>query len=73
MKQIEVQDEELDRLFIYRSIMQILADVKLTQGPIAVTSTLKRHKTVAQFLFDFQKERILELESKLDLHSPEGD
>ena len=61
---INVCDLNLD---LYKDILQLLRDVKLTQGPSAVTATLQRHKSIKRFLFDYQKENIKNLEDKMTL------
>lgn len=60
-------DSELDRLYVYRSLCSLLADIKVSQGPLAVSATLRRHRILSDFLLDYQKCAILDLESKVKL------
>ena len=52
--------------FLYLSTISLLEQIKLTRSPYAVSGTLKKHKKLANFLDNYQKSTILELESKLD-------
>lgn len=50
---------------IYFYLVDLLKDIKLTQGPTAVTSTLRRHSNVKKFLLQYQVHRLADLEAKL--------
>lgn len=50
---------------LYNEFISLLQDVKLTQGPLAVTSTLKRHPKIKQFILKYQTDLISSLEKDL--------
>lgn len=62
----DIDDITYDKLYIYRSLMSLLNDVKITQGPTAVSATLRRHPVVSNYLLSFQKDTILRLEGKIN-------
>jgi hypothetical protein len=57
---------ESPRYLLYRDIITLLSDIKLTRGPLAVTSTLNRHKKIVTFLDDFQKRLFVDLNNAID-------
>lgn len=63
----DLSSSSFDRLRLYRSILSLLDDVKLSQGPEAVRSTLRRHPVVFDYLLSVQKSVILDLESKINM------
>ena len=63
----DLYDGSIDRLYVYRSILSLLSDVKLCQGPEAVRSTLRRHNSISNYLLSFQKDTIMALEGKIKL------
>lgn len=48
---------------IYYELIDILSDIKLTQGPLAVSGTLSKHPTLRNLLLDHQKMQINILEN----------
>lgn len=62
-----IYDNSFDSLYIYRSIISLLSDVKLCQGPEAIRGTLRRHPIVNDYLLSFQKDSIMAIEGKIKL------
>lgn len=57
---IMVDDKKL-----YDELMDLLTDYKLVNGPQMLQAVLIRHPKIKQFLTDFQKREIIDLESNL--------
>lgn len=57
---IRINDKE-----IYEQLMNLLTDVKLVHSPEGLASTLRRHPKIKQFLTDYQKREIIDIESNL--------
>lgn len=58
-------NQELNDTVLYNTICDLLQQVKLVHGGEGLVSTLKRHKKLTLFLRDYQKKRIIDLESKI--------
>ena len=53
---------------VYDKLIRLLQEVKLVHGPLAVSSTLKNHPKIKEFLLKKQKGYMMELEGNcLDL------
>lgn len=52
---------------VYNDLISLLVDVKLTQGPMGVNSTLRRHPSIKQFILQYQTEIISRLEKDVKL------
>lgn len=52
----------LSRSEIYSSLISLLDEVKLVQGPQAVYATLRRHKEVYKFILLYQQTCLKEVE-----------
>lgn len=50
---------------LYSNIIQLLNDIKLTNGPNAVSGTLRKHPIIKKWLTQHQKSIIISIESKL--------
>ena len=73
-KKITVKNEDTDNssfddIFVYRRILAILGDLRLTQGPVAVSATLKRHPVIYNYLLTYQKNSIIDLEREISNYS----
>lgn len=62
-----IYDGTFDRLYVYRSIISLLSDVKLCQGPEAIRASLRRHPLISNYLLSFQKDNIIKLEGKIKI------
>lgn len=51
---------------VYMDLLELLEELKLTQGPLAVSSTLNRHPRLKSLILDIQKEKIKFLETQCD-------
>lgn len=74
MKKITVKNDNsdsnsFDSLFVYSRCIALLRDLRLTQGPVAVSSTLKRHPIVYNYLLTYQKNSIIDLEREISNYS----
>lgn len=58
-------DQELADTALYNSIIQLLNEVKLVHGGQGLQSTIKRHRTLTNFLCEYQRKYIIDLESKI--------
>lgn len=56
---------KIDDKTLYEELMDLLTDYKLVNGPQMLQATLIRHPKIKQFLTDFQKREMLDLESNL--------
>lgn len=61
----EFSDIQLDTLYLYRTVMSLLADIKLSRSPTAVQYTLNHYPVVARFLRTYQDDAIIKLEGKI--------
>lgn len=59
--------ERLDDNVYYLRCMRIFNDVKLLEGPLGLSSTLKRHSKLVNWLKTYQKNCISDIEEQLDL------
>lgn len=57
---------EYTRTQVYYELIDLLNDIKLTMGPLALSSTLNRHPSLKQLALDFQKLKLETLELSLD-------
>ena len=55
----------IDDKTLYEQLMDLLTDVKLVHSPEGLRATLIRHPRIKQFLTDYQKREIIDLESNL--------
>lgn len=51
---------------IYYDLIDVLNEIKLTQGPLGVTGTLSKHPNLRNFLLNHQKLKIKILENAYD-------
>lgn len=51
---------------IYYELLDLLGEIKITQGPLAVSSTLNRHPLLKSFIIERQKLKLSSLELYLD-------
>lgn len=58
-------DQEMLDTCLYKSIIELLNEVKLIHSPEGLNQTLRRHPRVKMFLIDYQKRYIIDLESKI--------
>lgn len=58
-------DQEMLDTCLYKSIIELLNEVKLIHSPEGLNQTLRRHPRVKLFLIDYQKRYIIDLESKI--------
>lgn len=49
----------------YEKIIDLLKDIKLTQGNLALNSTLNRHQDIKRYLLETQVSTLQELEDSL--------
>lgn len=61
---IEINDRTEN---LYNDILELLRDLKVTQGPMAVNSTLSRHKDIKEFLIEYQKSKLTDIQDKMTL------
>lgn len=54
---------------LYDDLLDLLKDIKLTQGNVALNSTLRRHPKVAKYLLENQKSYLHILEDSLQLEA----
>lgn len=49
----------------YLDIVEMLEHIKIVWGPVALNGTLKKHPKIANFVRDYQKQLIDEIEQEL--------
>lgn len=54
---------------LYDDLLNLLKDIKLTQGNVALNSTLRRHPKVTKYLLENQKSYLHILEDSLQLET----
>lgn len=52
---------------LYEDSIQLLKEVKLTESPRGVENTLRNHPKVKQFIKNYQKKLLKDLEFNLDM------
>lgn len=57
--------QDTKKYMTYCHIISLLQDVKLVHGPDGLMRTLQRHTRLRQFLIDYQKTAIIDLEGNL--------
>ena len=55
-----------DKKTLYNNCIQLLNDIRLTDGPMAVSSTLRRHPLIKTFILTQQRERMEYLEQTIE-------
>lgn len=58
-------DQEILDTALYKSIIDLLQEVKLIHSPEGLNNTLRRHPRIKLFLIEYQKRYIIDLESKI--------
>lgn len=61
-----MKSTDYDTAQLYMKAIELLQQVKLTQGNTALNSTLRRHTTLRKFLLKVQVDRLNWLEETLD-------
>lgn len=61
----DVLDPDTTKYMNYCHIISLLQDVKLVHGPDGLQRTLQRHHRLRQFLIDYQKTAIIDLENSI--------
>lgn len=54
------------RLQLYSDIIDLMRDIKLTESPAGLASTLRRHKPIALFLRDTQSILLCDYEDDIN-------
>ena len=61
----DILDPDTEKYMKYCHIISLLQDVKLVHGGEGLIRTLQRHSRLRQFLIDYQKTAIIDLEGNL--------
>lgn len=61
----DILDPDTTKYMNYCHIISLLQDVKLVHGPDGLQRTLQRHSRLRQFLIDYQKTAIIDLENSI--------
>lgn len=56
----------MDKPTLYNKFISLLQDVKLCEGPVAVSNTLRRHPKVRSFIKEYQARIIKGYENWID-------
>lgn len=60
-----ILDPDTNKYMKYCHIISLLQDVKLVHGADGLIRTLQRHGKIRQFLIDYQKTAIIDLENSI--------
>lgn len=63
--QSDILSQDTKKYMTYCHIISLLQDVKLVHGPDGLMRTLQRHTRIRQFLIDYQKTAIIDLENSI--------
>lgn len=55
-----------DKKTLYNNTISLLEDIRLTDGPVAVSATLRRHPLIKAFVHSQQVERMDYLEKTIE-------
>ena len=55
-----------DKKILYQNSIQLLDEIRLVEGPVAVSSTLRRHPLLKTFIHSQQMERMDYLEKTIE-------
>lgn len=61
----DILDPDTTKYMNYCHIISLLQDVKLVHGADGLIRTLQRHTKLRQFLIDYQKTAIIDLENSI--------
>lgn len=70
MTKINVRDGQVvTKDMLYFRLIELLTEVKLVQGNMALNSTINRHKEVKEFMLQYQVDTLQDIEESVRLLS----
>lgn len=62
---MKIDVREQDQKNLYIDLINLLHDIKISSGPLAVDGTLKKHPAIRMFLREYQQQLIYGMENRL--------
>lgn len=68
MTKISVRDGQVvTKDMLYYRLIELLTEVKLVQGNMALNSTINRHKDIKEFMLQYQVDTLQDIEESVKL------